>query len=62
MMDEPVRMGRQAYKLIFGRSAIFKMADRSTINLYAGGGLVRHLQNHLLWQKIEKENGQHGRT
>ena len=28
-----------AYKMIVGRSAIFKMADRPTINLYGGAGL-----------------------
>ena len=30
--------GGAAYKFIMGRSAIFKMADQSTINLSAGGG------------------------
>ena len=32
------RLGGQHTKWIMGRSAIFKMADRSTINLYASGG------------------------
>ena len=44
MVDEPVQSEGPAYKLTMGRSAIFKMADRSTINLYAGGGLVRHYE------------------
>ena len=39
--------GGAAYKKIMGRSAIFKMVDRSTISLYAGGELVRHLPNRL---------------
>ena len=43
--------GGAAYKWIMGRSAIFKMADQSTINLYAGGGLVQHLLNRLLWHR-----------
>ena len=40
--------GGQHTKWIMSRSAIFKMADRSTINLYTSGGLVRHLRNRLL--------------
>ena len=50
-IDDFVNGGRSrtdsGFKLIVGRSAIFKMADRSTTNLYAGGGLIRHLRNRL---------------
>ena len=50
MADEPAWTGGPAYKLIVGRAAILKMADRPMINLYAGGGgAVRHLRNHLLF-------------
>ena len=44
-IDDSVYGGRAhmdwgpAYELIVGRSAVFKMADRPTINLYAVGGL-----------------------
>ena len=38
MASKLVRIGGPAYKCITSRSSIFKMADRSTINLYASGG------------------------
>ena len=49
MADEP--RPPTAYKLIVGRSAILKMADRPTVDLYAGPpspcDLIRHLPNRL---------------
>ena len=39
--------GRGGIQMDLGRSTIFKMADRSTINLYASGGLVRNQWLHV---------------
>ena len=38
MADEIAWTGGPAYRSTVGRSAIFKMADRPMINLYAVGG------------------------
>ena len=41
-------LGGQHTKWIMSRSAIFKIPDWSTVNLYASRGLVRHLRNRQL--------------